>query len=78
MNRDKLLQATEIIRNKLEKNPALKDIGDTRPLPGIDWQFDVDVEATGIYGTDVATIGGIIQLVTKGINLGNMLSLIHI
>ena len=72
MNRDKLLQATEIIRNKLEKNPALKDIGDTRPLPGIDWQFDVDVEATGIYGTDVATIGGIIQLVTKGINLGNM------
>ena len=71
-NRDKLLQATEIIRNKLEKNPALKDIGDTRPLPGIDWQFDVDVEATGIYGTDVATIGGIIQLVTKGINLGNM------
>ncbi len=72
MNRDKLLQATEIIRNKLEKNPSLKDIGDTRPLPGIDWQFDVDVEATGIYGTDVATIGGIIQLVTKGINLGNM------
>ncbi len=72
MNRDKLLQATEIIRNKLEKNPALKEIGDTRPLPGIDWQFDVDVEATGIYGTDVATIGGIIQLVTKGINLGNM------
>ena len=72
MNRDKLLQATETIRNKLEKNPALKDIGDTRPLPGIDWQFDVDVEATGIYGTDVATIGGVIQLVTKGINLGNM------
>ena len=30
------------------------------------------MEATGIYGTDVATIGGIVQLVTKGINLGNM------
>ena len=29
MIRDKLLQATEIIKNKLEKNPALKDIGDT-------------------------------------------------
>lgn len=72
MNRIKLLQATETIRNKLENNLALKDIGDTRPLPGIDWQFNVDVEATGIYGTDVATIGGIIQLVTKGINLGNM------
>ena len=72
VNRNKLLEATEIIRNKLEQNTALKDIADTRPLPGIDWQFDVDVEATGIYGTDVATIGGIIQLATKGINLGNM------
>ncbi len=71
-NRIKLLEAAQLIRNKLESNPALKDVGDTRPLPGIDWQFDVDVAATGIYGTDVATIGGIIQLVTKGINLGNM------
>ena len=72
INRQKLLEATEIIKNELEKNTALKDIADTRPLPGIDWQYDVDVEATGIYGTDVATIGGIVQLVTKGINLGNM------
>ena len=71
-NRNDLLTSAKIIRNRLELNPALKDIGDTRPLPGIDWEIDVDVEATGIYGTDVATIGGIIQLVTDGINLGNM------
>ncbi len=70
--RNKLLKATEIIRKKLDGNPNLKDIGDTRPLPGIDWQFDVDMEAAGRYGTDVSTIGGIIQLVTKGINLGTM------
>ncbi len=70
--RDKLLAATEIIRNRLNSNPSLKDVGDTRPLPGIDWQFDVNVEAAGRYGTDVSTIGGVIQLVTKGINLGTM------
>ena len=70
--RTKLLEATEIIRKKLDSNPNLTDIGDTRPLPGIDWQFDVDVEAAGLYGTDVSAIGGVIQLVTRGINLGTM------
>ena len=33
INRQKLLEATEIIKNELEKNTALKDIADTRPLP---------------------------------------------
>ncbi len=70
--RSKLLEATDIIRRKMDSNSNLKDIDDTRPLPGIDWQFDVDVEAAGRYGTDVSTIGGIIQLVTKGIKLGTM------
>ncbi|MFL2790361.1 MAG: efflux RND transporter permease subunit [Paracoccaceae bacterium] len=70
--RSKLLEATSLIRKKMDNNSNLKNVGDTRPLPGIDWQFDVDVEAAGRYGTDVSTIGGIIQLVTKGIKLGAM------
>jgi multidrug efflux pump len=32
-------------------------VEDTLPLPGIDWQIDVDVEAAGRYGADVATVG---------------------
>ncbi len=45
---------------------------DTRPLPGIDWQIDVDVEAAGRYGADVATVGAMVQLVTRGILLDTM------
>ena len=42
------------------------------PLPRIDWQIDVDVEQAGRYGTDVATVGAMVQLITRGILLGNM------
>ncbi|NRB01143.1 MAG: efflux RND transporter permease subunit, partial [Rhodobacteraceae bacterium] len=67
-----LYTATEIARNKFDETEALIDIEDTRPLPGIDWQIDVDVEAAGRYGADVATVGGMIQLVTRGILLDTM------
>jgi multidrug efflux pump len=47
-------------------------VEDTLPLPGIDWQIDVDVEAAGRYGADVATVGAMVQLVTRGILLDTM------
>jgi multidrug efflux pump len=47
-------------------------IEDTRPLPGIDWQIDVDVVKAGRYGADVATVGAMVQLVTRGILLDTM------
>jgi multidrug efflux pump len=41
-------------------------------LPGIDWQIDVDVEKAGRYSADVATVGAMVQLVTRGILLDTM------
>jgi len=67
-----LLAATATVRARFEDTEALVDIEDTRPLPGIDWQIDVDVEAAGRYGADVATVGGMVQLVTRGILLDTM------
>jgi len=64
-----LLAATEIARDRFDNTPALRLIEDTRPLPGIDWQIDVDVERAGRYGANVATVGGMVQLVTRGILL---------
>ena len=52
--------------------PGLVDVEDTRPLPGIDWQIDVDVEQAGRYGADVATVGAMVQLVTRGVLLDTM------
>ncbi|MEP5153334.1 efflux RND transporter permease subunit, partial [Planktotalea sp.] len=71
-NWDDLIAATAIARAKFEETEGLTLIEDTRPLPGIDWQIDVDVEKAGRYGADVATVGGMVQLVTRGILLDTM------
>ena len=67
-----LTEAAEIARAKFEDTPGLSAVEDTLPLPGVDWQLDVDVEAAGRYGTNVATVGGMVQLVTTGILLDTM------
>jgi len=71
-NWDDLLAATAIAREQFELTPALTDIEDSRPLAGIDWEIDVDVEKAGRFGADVATVGGMVQLVTRGILLDTM------
>ncbi|MBT2131177.1 efflux RND transporter permease subunit [Aliiroseovarius lamellibrachiae] len=67
-----LRAATEMAVAKFNSTPGLVQIEDTLPLPGIDWQLDVDVEKAGRYGTNVATVGGMVQLVTNGILLDTM------
>ncbi|NNK15638.1 MAG: efflux RND transporter permease subunit, partial [Sulfitobacter sp.] len=67
-----LLAATAVTRQQFEATPGLTLIEDTRPLPGIDWQIDVDVEKAGRYGADVLTVGAMVQLVTRGLLLDTM------
>ncbi|MFX0547103.1 efflux RND transporter permease subunit [Roseovarius sp. S1116L3] len=67
-----LQAATRLAREKFEATRGLTLIEDTLPLPGIDWQIDVDVEKAGRYGADVATVGAMVQLVTRGLMLGEM------
>ncbi|MHA6346466.1 efflux RND transporter permease subunit [Roseivivax sp. CAU 1761] len=69
---DALLAATAAARARFEALPGLRLIEDTRPLPGIDWEIDVDVEKAGRYGADVATVGAMVQLVTRGLLLDTM------
>jgi multidrug efflux pump len=71
-NWENLLLAADIVRSKFDTWDGLTDIEDTRPLPGIDWQIDVDVEEAGRYGADVATVGAMVQLVTRGLLLDTM------
>jgi len=71
-NWEELQEATQIVRTRFEGLAGLTLIEDTLPLPGIDWQIDVDVEAAGRFGADVATVGAMVQLVTRGILLDTM------
>jgi len=68
---EQLLAATGAARTLFEDTPGLIVIEDSRPLPGIDWEINVDVEKAGRYGADVATVGGMVQLITRGIMLGS-------
>ncbi|SLN58957.1 efflux RND transporter permease subunit [Pseudooctadecabacter jejudonensis] len=71
-NWPELIEGTAIARAQFEQTTGLTLIEDSRPLPGIDWQIDVDVEKAGRFGADVATVGGMVQLVTRGILLDTM------
>ncbi|MCP4209312.1 MAG: efflux RND transporter permease subunit [Shimia sp.] len=69
---DMLNAAALSARETFEATSGLTLVEDTLPLPGIDWQIDVDVAKAGRYGADVATVGAMVQLVTRGILLDTM------
>ena len=58
---DELLTATKTMRKIFESTEGLTLIEDTRPLPGKDWQINVDIEKAGRYGADVTTVAAKVQ-----------------
>ncbi|MTI03664.1 efflux RND transporter permease subunit [Roseibium sp. RKSG952] len=71
-NWEELTNSTLAAREAFDNTPGLIKTEDSLPLPGIDWQIDVDVAKAGRFGADVATVGAMVQLVTRGILLGEM------
>jgi multidrug efflux pump len=63
--------AADIVRKKLETMPGLIDVQDSRPVPGIEWELDVDRAEAAKYGLDVTAVGDVIQLVTRGLKFGD-------
>ncbi|WP_420547374.1 efflux RND transporter permease subunit [Curvivirga sp.] len=58
-------------RAYLETVDGLVEIEDSRPIPGIEWELDVDRAQAAKFGADVVTIGNVIQLVTKGMKISD-------
>ena len=71
-NWSELFSAADIVSRKFTETEGLIAVEDTRPLPGIDWQIDVDVERAGRFGADVTAVGSMIQMVTRGLKIGAM------
>jgi len=59
----------EKIRDAMDDIGGFVDVSDDRALPGIEWRVRVDREEAARMGTDVATVGNAVQLVTNGILL---------
>ena len=49
---------------------GLVDLEDTRPVPGIDWELKIDREQAARFGLDITTVGGVVQLMTNGLLIG--------
>ena len=49
---------------------GLRDIDDTRSMPGIEWKLDVDRAQAALFGADVTQVGMAVQLVTNGLKVG--------
>ena len=65
-----LTDATRRVREALETIDGVYNIDDSRPLPGIEWQIDVDRAEAARFGADITIVGNMIQLVTNGIKIG--------
>ena len=62
--------ATGRVREALQSVDGVFNVEDTRPMPGIEWQIDVDRAQAAKFGADITLVGNMIQLVTNGIKIG--------
>jgi multidrug efflux pump len=68
--RDLLEPAVTRVREYMDSRSDLRDISDSRSLPGIEWELNVDRAQAALYGADVAQVGIGVQLLTNGIKVG--------
>lgn len=69
-NQSILESTAERIRAEMDSMEGLRNIEDSRPLPGIEWKMQVDRSQAARFGADVSLVGSTIQLITNGLKLG--------
>jgi multidrug efflux pump len=57
------------VREYMDSLEGLRDIADTRSLPGVEWKLEVDRAQAAIYGADVTQVGTVVQMVTNGLKI---------
>ena len=65
-----LAPAAARLRTFMEQAGNLENIEDSRPLPGIDFEINVDRAQAAKYGANIEIIGRAVQLATNGLKLG--------
>ncbi|HEY0282676.1 MAG TPA: efflux RND transporter permease subunit, partial [Rhizomicrobium sp.] len=62
-----LLRVVDALRRHMDSQPELRDVEDTRALPGIEWDLKINRELASRFGVNTLMIGTAVQLVTNGI-----------
>ncbi len=66
-----LSETVELVLSALDEIGDFVDVEDSRPIPGIQWELDVDMGQAAKLGGDVAGVGSIVQLVTEGLKVSS-------
>ena len=70
-DREAMYKKTAEIRQWITANiKGLRDIEDTLPLAGIQWEMTVDRSQAMMLGVDVGSVGQMVQMVTNGVIVG--------
>ena len=69
-NPELLPPAVAKVRAALDRIGGFVDVNDSRPIPGIEWQLNVDRAEASRYGADITTVGNVVRLVTNGVRVG--------
>ncbi len=67
---DDLIASIGRVRDFMDTMENLIEIEDGRPLPGIEWQLDIDRKEAGRFNAGIASVGSMVQLVTTGVPVG--------
>lgn len=59
----------EVVRAAIENDSDFIDIEDSRPLPGIEWELQVDRAQASKFGIDISLIGDYVRMVTNGLKV---------
>ncbi len=59
------------ILDKINNTAGFVDVEDTRALPGIEWELQVDRAEAAKFGLDITTIGQSVRLVTNGLKISD-------
>ncbi len=65
-----LSKAVHWLRGGMRAVGGFVDVTDSLPHPSLEWRMDIDRTEAARYGTDIATVGQVLQLVTQGIKVG--------
>ncbi len=58
------------ITNYLKDMDGVINVENTTPMPGIEWELEIDRAQASKFNADITSIGNVIKLITNGIKLG--------
>jgi multidrug efflux pump len=61
---------TRVVEHMKNHMTDIRDIDDSRSLPGVEWKLTVDRAQAAIFDADVSQVGIAVQLITNGVKVG--------